>query len=121
MSIPPERTVEKMVVITKTDASSMVGMTLAMFTREGDNPEALPRIHHLHEAGLAAASGQLQIDDILVSVNGVDAQNDVVASKLIRDAQGEIILKIRRPIVSSDFVVTLNRADTSMRLGISAV
>eukprot|EP00966_Prymnesium_polylepis_P069561 1617070-Prymnesium_polylepis.1 len=90
------QTVERVVRLHKPSPTAMVGMTLAMFTKEGDNPDALPRIHHLHEQGLARASGQLMVDDILVSVNGKSASNDAIASSLIRDAVGDVLLKVRR-------------------------
>ena len=86
---------EKTVTLYKTTASSMVGMTLAMFTGE-NAAESLPRIHALNEAGLAHASGELMIDDVLLSINGKDSENDVVASAMIRDAVGEVVLRVRR-------------------------
>ena len=90
-SVSYERTVR----LQKPAASSMVGMTLVML-RAGEDAEPLPRIHALHEAGLAHASGELMIDDTLVSINGEDAENDEVASTLIRHAVGEVVLRVRR-------------------------
>mmetsp|Transcript_15879 Transcript_15879/g.39790 ORF Transcript_15879/g.39790 Transcript_15879/m.39790 type:complete len:306 (-) Transcript_15879:168-1085(-) len=101
----------------KPTASAMVGMTLAMFARDGDSPEPHPRIHHLHSQGLAAASGEIRIDDQLVSVNGQHTDTDVLASALIRDAVGEVLLTLRRELTSSDFSVVLERTDPSVRLG----
>ena len=58
------------------------------------------------------------LDDILVSVNGRDAENDVVASQLIREARGDVILKVRRQAVTtSAFIVTITKPDPKMRLG----
>ena len=53
MTAPATRTVR----LSKVGTTSMVGMTLALYAGETDNPEGRPRIHHMHPDGLAAQSG----------------------------------------------------------------
>jgi len=107
---------ERIIRLNKPSASAQIGMTLAMFTKDGSQPETYPRVHHLMEEGLAATSG-LMVDDIVISINGREATSDVIASGLIRDASGDVLVKIRRQPTPSDMVVTIQRPDPSIRLG----
>ena len=105
------------VALSKDGKSSLVGMTLAMFAREGEAPEVNPRVTYLHPEGIAYKSGELTLDDIILSVNGAHCPNDDVASSLIRNAETQLVLRIRRATSPGHLTVTLRRSNPSIRLG----
>ena len=80
------------VVLHKENASSRLGLRLALYAVDDDHP----RVQHVVPGGLADQSGQLQSMDIVVAINGVRISSDKQALALIVDAQGDVALSVRR-------------------------
>jgi len=104
----------KIVRLVKTGPSSKVGMTLAMYAGEADNPHNRPRVHELSADGLASQSGQLEVGDIIHRINGHLAENDAVGSVLIKDAPSEVVLEVE---AKRQLDIVLKRAGGA-RLGV---
>lgn len=89
-------TTEKTVVLSKDGPTTKVGIVLGMFTKEDSTSELHPRITSLQPDGIASLSGELEINDMVVSVNGVICPNADIAAQLILDCEDEVELCIRR-------------------------
>ena len=92
-------TEEVTVTLTKPDPSVKLGMTLAIYSNDVPHP----RIQDMAPGALAAVSGQLKKEDVIISINGFPVKDDVEAARIMGDASSEVVLVIKRsanPVMS---------------------
>ena len=80
------------VVLHKETATSKLGLTLSVFS----NDIGHPRVQFMQQGSVADASGQLQIMDIIMAINGVKITSDKQARELISNSRGELRFAVRR-------------------------
>ena len=93
--------------ITKPQASSRLGITL------GSGEESLLHISSLAPDALGAKSGELEVGDALLAVNGVLVYNHLEASTMIKETAGTVHLTIKRPSTPPTATVATAAATTA--------
>ena len=118
--VRPAYTEKTVILSKKNEAGALIGMTLATFSTDEES-KAHPRITNLHPQGIALASGELAVDDMIISVNGVTCTSDDDAAAQVREAQTDVVLKVRREIKAGKCEVTVRRPTPSAPLGVTLV
>ena len=97
----------RLVSITKPQAASRLGITL------GSGEESLLHISSLAPDALGAKSGELEVGDALLAVNGVLVYNHLEASTMIKETAGTVHLTIKRPSTPPTATVATAAATTA--------
>uniref|UniRef100_A0A7S3FJB7 PDZ domain-containing protein n=1 Tax=Haptolina ericina TaxID=156174 RepID=A0A7S3FJB7_9EUKA len=79
------------VLVRKDTVDTKIGLRL-----EDRKADGLPKIVQITPGGAAMASGQLKKGDVLVSINGMDVRGHKRAAEVLKEAQGDIKMVIRR-------------------------
>ena len=98
------------VTLHKPEASSRLGIRLA-----GDER---PRVVSLNPGLLAAKAGGLAVNDVILSVNGREAQGHTATTRLLKTARGAIKIELFTPTLSSEVVAAggeVTEADTGQQ------
>ena len=78
----------------KPEVDSKLGLVL--FTPCEDRGDTRPRIKSMREGAIAADSGVLEIDDIILKVNGQPAKGHTETTKMLKEAKGNITITMFR-------------------------
>ena len=80
----------------KATRDSRCGITL--IDTRGLSDHEYPKIVNLVPDSIAAQCGIIRKGDLLISVNGTEVRDHTVAAMALKDAEGTLTLKLRRPV-----------------------
>ena len=71
--------------------------------------------------GIGEASGELRVDDQIISVNGIPVQSDIAAIDIVRSSQKEVMLHLLRATSASSLITSYTGVDSLAHAPLTAL